>query len=323
MEEELISVIINVYNGEKFIKKCLDSVVNQTYKDLEIIIVNDGSTDNTLKICESYNDKRIKIITTINLGLSMSRNIGIDNAQGEYLYFIDVDDFIELDTIEYLYNLCNKYNVDLATSKSLDVYNYSLKLKKYKEKVNIISNKDMLKKILLAEDNAVAIWNKLIKKDLLKSLRFEKRIANDIAFTYKLVMATSKIAYSNQIKYYYFKHRESICAMKREDFNRTIDMYNIALERYEAIKRKYPKFIENEVGIMEITSRFYLRKNESIIQYLDEHQAIELFNKVFTIKFLKCKMKYREKLKIILFRINPKFQKEVIKKYLQIKEKLK
>ena len=80
----LISVIINVYNGENFIEKCLDSVINQTYKNLEILIINDGSTDNTLKICESYKDERIRIITTENLGLSKSRNIGIENSKGNY-----------------------------------------------------------------------------------------------------------------------------------------------------------------------------------------------------------------------------------------------
>lgn len=81
MEQELISVIINVYNGEKFIVKCLDSVVNQTYKNLEILIINDGSTDNTVSICESYKDNRIKIINQKNMWISLSRNVGIENAQ--------------------------------------------------------------------------------------------------------------------------------------------------------------------------------------------------------------------------------------------------
>ena len=107
---DLISVIVNVYNGEKFIKKCLDSIVNQTYKNLEIIIVNDGSTDSTLSICNSYSDDRIKIITTPNQGLGLSRNTGIENANGEYLYFVDADDFIEPDAVEYLYKLIKTYN---------------------------------------------------------------------------------------------------------------------------------------------------------------------------------------------------------------------
>ena len=79
--DELITVIINVYNGEKYIQKCLDSIVNQTYKNIEILIINDGSTDDTLSICEGYTDSRIRIITTENIGLSFSRNVGIENAR--------------------------------------------------------------------------------------------------------------------------------------------------------------------------------------------------------------------------------------------------
>ena len=120
--EELITIIINVYNGENFIKKCLESVINQTYKNLEILIINDGSTDNTLRICESYEDERIRIINQENMGLSLARNVGIDEAKGEYLYFIDCDDFVEYDVIEYLYNLCKKYNTLMATCQPITVY---------------------------------------------------------------------------------------------------------------------------------------------------------------------------------------------------------
>ena len=137
--EELISVIINVYNGEKYIKKCLESIINQTYKNLEILIINDGSTDNTLSICQSYKDERIRIITQENIGLSKSRNVGIENAKGEYLYFIDADDFVELDVIEYLHNLCKKYNVLISTSNAINVYGYNFKIKECKEKVNVFS----------------------------------------------------------------------------------------------------------------------------------------------------------------------------------------
>ena len=120
--EELITIIINVYNGEKFIKKCLDCILNQTYKNLEVLIINDGSTDNTLKICESYIDNRIRIINQENKGVTIAKNVGIDNAKGKYLYFIDADDFIEKDTIEYLYNLIKNNNAEMATAKRKDIF---------------------------------------------------------------------------------------------------------------------------------------------------------------------------------------------------------
>ena len=323
MKKELISIIINVYNGERFIKKCLDSVLKQTYSNLEILIVNDGSTDNTFKICESYTDKRIKIIITENLGLSMSRNVGLDNATGDYIYFVDADDYIELDALEYLYNLCKKYNTKIATCRSIDINNYNTKVEKSSENVKIIPNKEMLEKILLWDNRAEAIWNKLIKKELLKNLRFEDRIINDIAFTYKLVLNADNIAFSNQVKYYYFKHENSISNQKKEDFNRSIELYHVSLERYENIKKIYPEFTENKIGVIYIISRLYLRKNEKIIDYLNSCNAIDLFNKLFTLKLFKCKIGFREKIKLVLFRINPKIQKKIINKYLQIKDKLK
>ena len=214
MENELISVIINVYNGEKYIKKCLDSVISQTYKDLEILIINDGSIDNTLSICESYKDKRIKIITTENSGLSMSRNVGLDKAKGDYIYFVDADDFIELDTIEYLYNLCKKYEVPIATCKYLEISDYNYTLNNVEEKINIVSSKEFLKDVLLLKNKAVSTWNKLLKKELFDNLRFENRIINDMAFTHKLIMKVDKIACSNQIKYFYLRHKQSISAKK-------------------------------------------------------------------------------------------------------------
>ena len=147
--KDLISIIINVYNGEKYIDRCLDIVINQTYKNLEILIINDGSVDNTLKLCKKYKDKRIKIITTENQGLSLSRNVGLDNATGKYIYFLDVDDYIEKDTIEYLYKLSKKYKSKFVMSKSLDIRDYNFTYKNKPEKIKFISKEDMLSDIVL------------------------------------------------------------------------------------------------------------------------------------------------------------------------------
>lgn len=242
---------------------------------------------------------------------------------GEYLYYIDSDDCIELDTIEYLYNLCKKHNTKIATCKSIDVNNYDIKTRKTYEKVKIISSEKMLKKILLWDNRTEAIWNKLIKKDLLSNLRFENRIISDIAFTYKLFLKNNNIAYSNQVKYYYFKNENGISIQKKEDFNRSIDLYKVSFERYENIKKIYPNLVANRIGVFYIISRLYLRENEKIIEYLNNQNAIKKANKLFTLKLFKCKIGFREKIKLVLFRINPKMQKKIINMYLKIKDKLK
>ena len=320
MENELISVIINVYNGEKYIKKCLDSVISQTYKDLEILIINDGSIDNTLSICESYKDKRIKIITTENSGLSMSRNVGLDKAKGDYIYFVDADDFIELDTIEYLYNLCKKYEVPIATCKYLEISDYNYTLNNVEEKINIVSSKEFLKDVLLLKNKAVSTWNKLLKKELFDNLRFENRIINDMAFTHKLIMKVDKIACSNQIKYFYLRHKESITAQKSST-ERLIDIYNVYIDRYNYINKIYPNLIENNVTVLKIIIELYLKNNTELEKYLNKHNAIKLYKQVFTIKVLKYNIGIREKIKILLFRINPKFNKKMVGIYLSLRGK--
>lgn len=319
---DLITIIINVYNGEKYLKKCLDSIINQTYKNLEILIINDGSTDRTLEICKSYKDERIKIITTKNQGLSLSRNTGIDNAKGKYLYFIDADDFIELDTIEFLFNLNQKYNCTISTCKAMDIYDYNFKKEKRTEKVDIVTSKDFLKDVLLCKNKAVCTWNKLMKKELFDNLRFEDRIINDMAFTYKLIMKTDKIVCSNQIKYYYLKHSESICG-KKASVERLIDIYDVDVERYNYVKKVYPNLIENKTSLLQTIIKSYLKNEEKLETYLNKQEAIKLYKQVFSLDILKCNIGIREKIKIILFRINPKLNRFIINIYLKIRKRNK
>ena len=115
-KKKLISVIIPIYNTEQYLKECLDSVCSQSYKDIEIICINDGSTDNSEEITRSYaqQDKRIKLISQKNQGLSITRNNGVSQAQGEYLFFLDSDDTIEQNAIETLYNRAERTQADIV-----------------------------------------------------------------------------------------------------------------------------------------------------------------------------------------------------------------
>ena len=319
----MITVIINVYNCEKYIRKCIDSVINQTYKNLEILIINDGSTDKTLDICKSYNDKRIKIITTKNQGLSFSRNIGIENAKGEFLYFIDADDFIELDTIEYLYKLCIKYNADMATCECLDIYSYNFKIKEYKEKIYILSNEEMLKKNLLSViKHSDTTWNKLIKKSIVKNIRFKNKIINDLTTTYKIIISSKKIIYSTKIKYYYYRNSDSITLSKRNDLNRNIEIYKVLNKRYYDIKKIYPNLIENDIAMVRTIIMLYSRQNNELRNFLNNEKVLQLFKKLYSLKMLKYELSRRDKIKIIIFSINPKLYQFIIDVYMKIKVKI-
>ena len=171
-KQSLISVIIPVYNVEKYLKICLESVVNQTYKNLEIIIVNDGSTDNSLNIMNKYkSDKRVKIYSKENGGLSSARNYGIDNSHGEFISFIDSDDYISNDFIEKLYKQIKCDNSDISMCRYIreeNKFTHTYVAKK-------LNSEDVLEKILYQDDQtlySVAAWNKLYRKEIFNDIRY-------------------------------------------------------------------------------------------------------------------------------------------------------
>ena len=317
---DLISVIVNVYNGEKFIKKCLDSIVNQTYKNLEIIIVNDGSTDSTLSICNSYSDDRIRIITTPNQGLGLSRNTGIENANGEYLYFVDADDFIEPDAVEYLYKLIKTYNKKIATCETLRISSYNFIKKDVKEEITIKDDKEMIKEILTYTGFAGTTWNKLYHKSIFSSIRFEDRIINDVAVTYKTYIEAKEIIFSNQIKYHYLKHADSIIGQSKRE--RQIDFYKASIERYDYIKRIYPDFSYNELGLLLIICNLYYNDYNKIADFYKEEKIKKKYNEIFSLKVLKCKFPLNDKMKLVLFRISPRLAKFLTMIYIKLRHGL-
>ena len=141
MYKKLVTVVVPIYNVERYLEKCLTSIILQTYKNLEVILVNDGSTDNSLNICKEFEkeDSRIRIISQENKGLSVARNVGIENAKGEYIAFVDSDDFISCKFIENLYNESIRNNSDIVCC---DFYYVNELEKKWslKEKENKVYN---------------------------------------------------------------------------------------------------------------------------------------------------------------------------------------
>lgn len=204
MEEKKISVIIAVYNKEKYLHKCLDSIIAQNYKNLEIILINDGSTDRSKEICEEYEkkDNRIKLISTVNRGASSARNLGLDTAQGDYISFIDADDYISKDFYTYLYNYMIKYNADIVECNSVKVkedneYNDESFYIPKTEEIIECNNIGALIRLYGDEQEfygkAIVVWNKLYKKEVLNNIRFEPgRIIDDESFTYKALYNCKK-----------------------------------------------------------------------------------------------------------------------------------
>lgn len=182
MDDLLISIIVPVYNAEKYLNKCIESIVHQTYNNLEILLIDDGSTDESGVICDNWakKDKRIKVIHKKNSGVSSSRNIGLDNYSGEYVTFVDSDDYIENDMYETMLITSVKNNVDIVCCN----YNYIPNCECNHSNVG----KSFFEECCFNSKVNGFCWNKLYKKDLLKNIYFDTniKIYEDLLFQLKI-----------------------------------------------------------------------------------------------------------------------------------------
>lgn len=226
----LVTIIIPVYNTEKYLKKCLDSVVNQTYKNIEIIVINDASTDNSKEIIDDYAKeyKNIKLTNNpIHLGVAVSRNIGLDYAQGDYIYFLDSDDFIRTDAIEKLVNLAQLYDVPLVEAKYKSVFtNHEPNSNRApNELVNLEKDKNAIR------NRGGIAWNKLYSRNLIKeNIRFPENLCyEDNAFIYPILTIAKKSIVANEVLYFYRRHFNSFMLRAALFPNDTIlDLYKVA-----------------------------------------------------------------------------------------------
>lgn len=204
---DLISVIVPIYNVEKYIEKGVMSIINQTYDNIEIILVDDGSKDNSSLIIDDLakNDNRIKVIHKKNGGVSSARNVGLNNSNGKYIVFIDGDDYIESDYIEYFYNLIKKNDYDLAFNcKCFDLTNTTKIISdNYKE----YSSSDVIYDIYIGKIGVgVAVWNKMYKKDFLveNNICFDENIwyGEGMLFNIECLSKTNKIIVGDRLVYH-------------------------------------------------------------------------------------------------------------------------
>lgn len=275
--EELISIIIPIYRVEKYLKECIDSVINQTYKNLEVILVNDGSPDNCGNMCDEYarKDKRVKVIHKKNGGLSDARNHGIDMATGKYITFIDSDDYVDLKYIEKLYDSIKKNNTKISQCNILKVNDKKEIIEKvgYSEN-NVKSGKELIKDIYYehwAEN--IVVWNKMYSIELFEKIKYPVgKIHEDEYVTYKILYYIDKVSIVNEYLYCYRQNDNSITGKK----------FNIQrLDVLEAFEERLTFFEEkNEKELYELTLKAYLEKlvrcYMQMKKYIEETKSMEI-----------------------------------------------
>ena len=250
--KDLISIVVPIYKVEKYLPKCIDSIINQTYKNLEIILVDDGSPDRCGEICDEYakTDRRIKVIHKENGGASDARNVGIDIANGEYLGFVDSDDYIVSDMYEKLYTALKKSNSDMSICNVRYTWennehgesNCSLNIKD-----EVLSGEQILCEKMVKPNSwgFVVPWNKLYKINLFDGVRYPKEKRTEDEFIiHELLMQCDKIVTITDELYYYRQHDGSFMNQK-SDIRR--------LDFIEAILRRIKYMLSNEMfdGIWE------------------------------------------------------------------------
>lgn len=320
MRTPLISVIIPVYNVVKYLRRCLDSVIAQTYQNLEIICVDDGSIDDSGKICDQYTvrDARIKVIHQENQGLSAARNRGLDAAEGEYIAFVDSDDYILEDMYKKMLDKLLNYNVDLCVCQWQYEFSDGRQVVKKKNiDPTIYGCKTSLEFArFLYRGNyengvVVAAWNKLYRRALLDKIRFEGRIHEDEAFSGR-IMAKNISVYVMEDQFYVYAQNEDSLTNKPFSANKFFFLDALA-ERRELFKSD--AFIRQETELLycNMYIEYCLRARKDGVAVSHPERYRQIFRNMFSSLRREGKVNIKFRLRMMLFSFSPSLYRFITK----------
>ena len=320
MRTPLISVIIPVYNVEKYLRRCLDSVIAQTYQKLEIICVDDGSIDDSGKICDQYavRDARIKVIHQENQGLSAARNRGLDAAEGEYIAFVDSDDYILEDMYKKMLDKLLNYNVDLCVCQWQYEFSDGRQVVKRKNiDPTIYGRKASLEfaRFLYMGNYengvVVAAWNKLYRRALLDKIRFEGRIHEDEAFCGR-IMAKNISVYVMEEQFYVYAQNGDSLTNKPFSANKFFFLDTLA-ERRELFKSDAFIRQETEQLYCNMYIEYCLRARKDGVAVSHPERYRQIFRKMFSSLRREGKAGIKFRLRMMLFSFSPSLYRFITK----------
>lgn len=306
MAEKLVSVIVPVFNAEKYVNRCIDSILNQTYENLEVILVNDGSVDGSIKICEKWQklDSRVKLITQENAGVSAARNTGIENATGDYISFVDNDDWLRPEMYKNLVRQAQKDNADLTFCKFINVD------KSY--------NRENINEINLSPENLkhpeffflknrkgnnlsgiIGCCNRiLIKKEMLKKLKFDTslKFGENVLFVLNLVKNAKRISVVDEYLYNHFK--DSDIKTYDENYIEHLNAYHKAVSKFFKTNNLELGYLLDNDYVHKVI-KAYIKNDNFVSAMKDAEESNEIFKTALSkanYKKLK-KLKHTAKLK--------------------------
>ena len=306
--KDLITVVVPIYNVEKYLPQCIESILAQDYSNLEIILVDDGSPDNCGVMIDEYakKDKRIRIVHQQNAGLSAARNTGIKIAKGKYITFIDSDDFIDVDFISYLYQLIKEHDADVSVCNPYFFWEEQEfgEKKKQKEKKSVYSGEKALEVMLYQKEFETSSWGKLYKTEHFDDVLYPKgKLYEDLGTTYKILLKSNKVVVSNLEKLNYLQRSTSIIGSNFKPAE--MDYVRFAEEICVAMKKK-SKALEKAALSRYLSTNFsvLLKVNKTM-----EHSELEteLKNNIKAVRgsvFWDKKVRLKSKVAILLSFVN-------------------
>lgn len=230
----MISVIVPVYNVEPYLRKCLDSIVNQTYRNLEILVIDDGSTDSSGKICDEYaQDSRVRVFHTENRGLSCARNLGVENAKGEWLGFVDSDDWIEPDMYECLVRRAEETKAEIVEC-GIRQERLNKKIIDHRRTLAVFTGNEAVYELIHGR-LSTGVMNKLWRRQCFEEIRFpDGKVYEDIATSYRVFLNAQTVCSIDEIKYHYVLHTGSITGTY--SLRNLENLWDACRERYEYLK---------------------------------------------------------------------------------------
>ena len=296
MKEKKVSIIVPVYNVEKYLQICIDSLVSQSYLNLEIILVDDASTDNCPVICDiaAKSDERIKVIHKCNGGAASARNVGLDVITGEYVCFVDSDDFVDKNYVQKLTNVLEKENVDVAVCGFWYVYKDHIESHKYSCERRVMSQTDYLCRFLV-DWTCGMTPNKIFKKEVIADNRYEEgHKIDDEFFTYKVIMDCSNVAVFEEPLYFYRMRASSVMrdSLSYQE-QMLLDKIEYTKERFEKVTKRFPQLQQAYLKDLVNSLIRYKRQSTSFPKaHFKVKKLIQKYQRKIFLSDLDLKLKY-------------------------------
>ena len=315
MDKPLVSIVVAIYNGEKYLKECVDSILNQTYDNLEIILVDDGSPDSCPKICDDYakNDKRVKVIHQKNGGVSAARNAAIEQMSGEYVCIMDQDDRLSPDYVEYLYGLIEKYNADISVvpnvvyaTNSRNIYDE----KNNESKTEVISNQEAACLMLYAKME-IGPWSKMVSKETIDKarVRFPKGIygGDGYVFSVRSFMAADKVAVGYKGIYYYRvdNYESEMSKFRPRTLKSSIEATNIMYKEFSGASKKMKRATKYAQWRVYVSFLNNLLASGTVKDYRDIYKMLVKNSRKYAYRSFCAEVSMKRKIKDAFYLLSP------------------